>query len=85
MMKIQKILREIITKEGLTLYRVSRDLGIDYASLYRSLQDKGNPKWSTIEKILKYLRYEIKAVKSPPKEKNRRIRSKNNGNFLLPN
>jgi probable addiction module antidote protein len=64
MMKIQKILREIITKEGLTLYRVSRDLGIDYASLYRSLQDKGNPKWSTIEKILKYLGYEIQAVKS---------------------
>jgi DNA-binding phage protein len=64
MMKIQRVLREIIAKEGLTFYRVSKDLGIDYASLYRSLQDKGDPKWSTIEKILKYLCYELKAVKS---------------------
>ena len=63
MMKIQKVLREIIAKEGLTFYRVSKDLGIDYASLYRSLQDKGDPKWSTIEKILKYLGYEVRAIR----------------------
>jgi DNA-binding phage protein len=62
-MKIQKVLREIIAKEGLTFYRVSKDLGIDYASLYRSLQDKGDPKWSTIEKILKYLGYEVRAIR----------------------
>jgi len=51
----------------LTLYRVSKDLGINYASLYRSLQDKGDPKWSTIEKILNYLRYEVWPVKSGKK------------------
>jgi DNA-binding phage protein len=62
-MKIQRILREIIAKEGLTFYRVSKDLGIDYASLYRSLQDRCDPKWSTIEKILKYLGYELRAIR----------------------
>lgn len=64
MKKIQKVLREIIAKEGLTPNRVSRDLRIDHASLYRSLQDKGDPKWSTVEKILGYLGYELRPMRS---------------------
>jgi DNA-binding phage protein len=71
MMKIQRILREIIVREGLTLYRVSKDLGIDYASLYRSLQDRGDPKWSTVAKVLIYLGYEVRAVKSFEKKTGR--------------
>jgi DNA-binding phage protein len=42
-MSIQRQLREIIRKHGLTPYAVAKALGIDHASLYKSLEDKANP------------------------------------------
>jgi len=56
-------IREIAKKEGITLYRIAKDLGIANESLLRSLKDDANPEWKTIKKILNYLGYEIRLVK----------------------
>jgi DNA-binding phage protein len=63
MTKIQKNLKEIIAKERISIYRIAKDLGLDYSTLHKSL-NKGNPTAKTIEKVLNYLGYELKAVKS---------------------
>ena len=65
--EIGKTLRELIAKEGRSLRRTSIDLGVDRSTLFQSLK-KGNPEWKTIEKILNYLGYEIRFVKSKRKE-----------------
>ncbi len=62
-MRIQKALREIIRKHGLTPYAVAKALGIDHASLYKSLEDTANPEWNTIKKVLDHLGYEFKLTK----------------------
>lgn len=64
---IGKEIREIIRKRGISFYRVSKDLGIAQESLYRSLLDTANPRWKTIKKVLDYLGYEIRIVKSKTK------------------
>lgn len=58
---IEAILRGLVKKEGLT--KVARDLGIDHASLHRSLRDGSNLKWERIKKLLDYFGYEFRIVK----------------------
>ena len=55
-------IRDILRRRGITLYRVSKDLGIAHESLYRSLSADTNPRWDTIKKVLDYLGYEIRLV-----------------------
>jgi DNA-binding phage protein len=69
---IGEILKNIIKKEKLTYRKVAKDLGIDHASLYRSLMNGANPEWKTIEKVLNYLGYEIRIVKKPTKKRGRK-------------
>lgn len=67
--KIQKMLRQIIEgKEKTTIRRVAKAIGVDHGSLYRALKEGGNPEGKTIEKILDYLGYETRFVKSKRKE-----------------
>ena len=63
-MNIGGTLRELIAKEGKSIRRTSADLQIDRASLQRSINEGANPEWKTIQKILDYLGYEIRIVKS---------------------
>ena len=65
---IQKILKRIIEKEGTTPNAIAKAIGVDHASLYRSLRDGGNPEWKTIKKVLDHLGYEIRVVKSKGRE-----------------
>jgi len=58
---IEAILRGLVKKEGLT--KVARDLGIDHASLYRSLKDGSNLKWGRVKKLLDYFGYEFRIVR----------------------
>jgi DNA-binding phage protein len=67
-MNIGRTLRELIVKEGKSIRRTSVDLQIDRASLQRSIKDDANPEWKTIQKILNYLGYEIRIVKSKRKQ-----------------
>ena len=66
---IGKILKDIIEKKKTSYRKVAEDLGIDHASLYRSLMEGANPEWKTIEKVLDYLGYEIRMVKSKKRVK----------------
>lgn len=60
---IQKELRDIIRKEGLTPYAVAKAIGIDHASLYKSLIEGANLEWNTIKKVLEHLGYDFKIIK----------------------
>lgn len=57
------MLREIVEKEKVTNRGLARAIGVDHASLIRSLRNGGNPESKTIEKILHYLGYDLKFVK----------------------
>ncbi len=54
-------------KEGYSIRGIAKAIGIDHASLSRSLKDNGNPESKTIEKVVDYLGYEIRIVKSKAK------------------
>jgi transcriptional regulator with XRE-family HTH domain len=62
-------IREIIKKKKLTYRQIASDLRIDHANLYHSLEKGANPEWNTIEKLLGYLGYEVRIVKSKKKTK----------------
>jgi DNA-binding phage protein len=63
MSEISKMLKRIIEKESHSNRGLARAIGIDHASLSRSLKDDGNPESRTVEKILDYLGYDLKFVK----------------------
>ena len=63
MSKISKMLKRIIEKEGISNRGLARAIGIDHASLSRSLKDEGNPESRTVEKILDNLGYDLKFIK----------------------
>ena len=63
MSKISEMLKRIIEKEGLSIRGIAKAIGVDHASLSRSLKDGGNPESRTIEKILDYLGYDLKFIK----------------------
>jgi probable addiction module antidote protein len=64
---IQAEIRTLIKKRGLTPYKVAKAIGIDHASLYRSLADGSNLELNTMMKVLNFLGYEIQFVKSKRK------------------
>ena len=68
MKTIQAEIRSLIEKNGLTPYKVAKAVGIDHASLYRSLADDSNLELNTMMKVLNYLGYEIRFIKSRRKE-----------------
>jgi len=59
MQTIGREVRDILKRKRITLYRVAKDLGVAYVSLYRSLKKDTNPRWGTIKTVLDYLDYEI--------------------------
>ncbi|MFH0813445.1 MAG: helix-turn-helix domain-containing protein [Pseudomonadota bacterium] len=67
-MTIQALLRELINKRELTIYKVAKAIGVDHGNLYRSLSDGSNLELNTMLKVLEYLGYEIRFVKSRRKE-----------------
>ena len=69
MSKISRMLKEIIEKKGGSIRGIARAIGIDHASLSRSLKDDGNPEAGTIEKLLDYLGYEIRILNKTRRKK----------------
>jgi DNA-binding phage protein len=63
MSKISGMLKEIVEKEKVTIRGLAKAIGVDHASLIRSLRDSGNPESRTIEKIVEYLGYDLKIMK----------------------
>jgi DNA-binding phage protein len=60
-MRFETVLRQLVSTGGLR--KVARDLGIDHASLYKSIQDGSNVGLDRIEAILNLFGMELKAVK----------------------
>lgn len=80
---IQTELKEILQREGLTPYAVAKAIGIDHASIYKSLTEGANPEWNTVKKVLDYLGYDFKIIKrkevKPIKSKPSRSRRQKGG------
>jgi len=87
MSRISKMLKAIIEKDRAFIRAIARAIGVDHASLSRSLKDDGNPESRTIEKILDYFGYDLKFKKRrevKPKPKPSRSKGKGgrwNGDF----
>ena len=64
-----------LIKDKSSVRRVSLELGVDRASLYRSLKKGTNPRIDTIMKFLNHLGYQLQVVKVRQKRK-KRIRLK---------
>jgi hypothetical protein len=62
---IEETLRTLVMERGLK--KTALDLGIDPASLHRSLKNGSNIKLERVKKLLGYLGYEIKIVKTKEK------------------
>ena len=74
-MALEKILRELVSERGLR--KVARDLDIDPASLFRSLQDNSNLKLDRVERLLDYLGYDLRISKRKEvKQTNSRVPNK---------
>lgn len=58
-----------LIKEKSSVRRVSMELGMDRASLYRSLKKGTNPRIDTIMKFLNHLGYQLQVVKTKRKAK----------------
>lgn len=58
---IEETLRTLVMERGLK--KTALDLGIDPASLHRSLKNGSNIKLERVKKLLNYLGYEIRIIK----------------------
>jgi transcriptional regulator with XRE-family HTH domain len=56
-------LKDILTREGVSAYRVCKDLGLDKGQLSRFLNGKSNLTLIKIERIADYLGYDLLMVK----------------------
>ena len=56
-------LREVLKREGVTAYRLSKNLGIDKGMLSRFFHGKQNLSLPKLEQIADYLGYDIEFVK----------------------
>jgi len=74
MKSIEEEIRIIIKEKGISLYRIAKDLGVPWESLYRSLLNGANPKWNRIKSLLDYLDYEF--VLRPKRKEMKPIKSK---------
>jgi transcriptional regulator with XRE-family HTH domain len=62
-------IKSIMAKKGITAYRLGKDLGIDQAYLSRVLRNQINPGYEFVRKVMSYLGFEIRFVKTKPKQK----------------
>ena len=65
-----------LIKEKSSVRRVSIELGMDRASLYRSFKGGTNPRIDTVMKFLDHLGYRLQVVKMVKREGKRRRRSR---------
>jgi transcriptional regulator with XRE-family HTH domain len=65
-------LREILKKEGVTAYRIWKDLGIDQGEMSRVLNGKQNLTVSRLEMVTDYLGYDLVFVKRKDSKKKKK-------------
>ena len=62
-------IKELLTKKGITAYRLGTDLGIDQSYLSRVLRNQINPSYEFTKRMLNYLGYDICFVKIKSQKK----------------
>jgi DNA-binding phage protein len=65
---IQAEIRRMMKEGNVSFYGMAKATGVDRGSLYKSLKDGSNLELNTMMKVLNYLGYEIRLVKSRRKE-----------------
>lgn len=58
-LKMGTDLKAIMKKEGITAYRLSKEIGIGESYMSKILNDKANPNCVTLKRILDFLGYEV--------------------------
>jgi hypothetical protein len=53
--KVSKVLRQAIRDSGLTLYRISKDSGVQYMALYRFARGRTMLSLDAVDKLAEYL------------------------------
>ena len=56
-------LKEVLKREGVTAYRLWKDLGIDQGQLSKFFNEKVNISLELLERIADYLNYDVVLVK----------------------
>ena len=62
-------LKDILQREGITAYRISKDLGMDKGYLSRVLNEKQDISLNKLALIADYIGYDLKLVKRKPSRK----------------
>jgi len=62
-------LKDILQREGVTAYRISKDLGMDKGYLSRVLNEKQDISLNKLVLIADYLGYDLQLVKRKPSRK----------------
>jgi transcriptional regulator with XRE-family HTH domain len=65
---VESRLREILTREGVTAYRLWKALGIDQGQLSRFFKGVNNISLDKLEQVADYLGYDIVFVKRKPRK-----------------
>jgi transcriptional regulator with XRE-family HTH domain len=71
-------LKEVLEKEGITAYRLCKDLGIDRGQISKFFSGKVNISLEMLEQIAGYLKYDLVLVKRARPRKG----GKKNGDYL---
>lgn len=64
-------IKDLLKKKGISAYRLCQDLEIDPSYVSRVLRNQIGPSYEMIKRMLNYLGYEIRIVKSKRKTKKR--------------
>lgn len=64
-------LKDIMRREKISAYRVSKDLALDKGHLSKFLNGKASYSWEKLAMIADYLGYDIDFVKRTPSKKGR--------------
>ena len=68
MKTIQAEIRKMMKERNVSFYGMAKAIGVDRGSLHKSLKDGSNLELKTMMKVLDYLGYEIRFIKSRRKE-----------------
>lgn len=64
-------LKDILKREGVSAYRLCKDLGLDKGQVSRFLNGKQNLALDKVERVADYLGYDLQWVKRKPSQERR--------------
>ena len=80
-MTIGTELKVIMEKEGITGYRIFKETAIDQSYISKLLQNRINPSYLTLKRILDVIGYRVCFEKKPEASKTFKLKKKGGGSF----